>query len=72
MVNPTTFKKEEIPPHVQAWREEIYQIGQGPHYTGEVPMHVDYCVFHEGIHYAGELCPHGTEEYPNNWTAQNK
>jgi hypothetical protein len=69
MANPTTPKKDdETPPHLLAWQEETYHLGRGQHYQPEVPMAVDICYFVDGRHYAGELCPHGTEEYPVGWT----
>lgn len=59
---------EELPPHIQAWQSETGHLGYGAQYQQEVPMAVDVCYFVDGVHYAGELCPHGQEEYPPGWT----
>lgn len=60
---------EEIS-HLNSWHEETsFHGGGGIPYQYEVPMAVDICYFIDGVHYAGELCPHGDEEYPPNWTA---
>jgi hypothetical protein len=56
--------------HLESWQHETsIRGGGGILYQGEVPMAVDICYFIDGVHYAGEYCPHGDEEYPPNWTA---
>ncbi len=59
---------EETPPHLVAWQDETSHLGQGSWYQQEIPMQVDMCYFLDGVHYGGELCPHGQEEYPVGWT----
>jgi hypothetical protein len=59
---------EEIP-HLETWQQETsFHGGGGIPYSQEIPMQVDTCLFLDGVHYAGELCPHGQEEYPVGWT----
>ncbi len=59
----------DAPSHLESWQEETaIRGGGGVPYSQEVPMAVDVCYFIDGVHYAGELCPHGTEEYPVGWT----
>lgn len=56
--------------HLESWQHETsIRGGGGIPYQGEVPMAVDICYFIDGVHYAGEYCPHGEGEYPNDWTA---
>lgn len=61
-------EEEEIPPTQLAWMEETFHLGYGKPNEDDFPMHVDICYFIDGVHYAGELCPHGDEEYPPGWT----
>ncbi len=61
-------ENEETPAHVLAWQDETAHLGRGSWFQQEVPMHVDVCYFHEGVHYPGEHCPHEDEEYPPGWT----
>lgn len=59
---------DETPPHILAWQDETAHLGKGAWFQQEIPMQVDTCVFLDGKHYAGELCPHNNDEYPIGWT----
>lgn len=51
-------KEEEIPSHIQAWQEESWTFHGGSYHEDAFPIYTDYCVFKDGIHYPGYICPH--------------
>lgn len=46
------------------WREETWTANTGSHVDPFIPYTVSYCVFHEGVHYAGPDCEHYNGEDP--------
>lgn len=50
--------KDEPSPVEQAWAEETWHTGYGNWHEDAFPIYTDVCVYHEGVHYPGNSCPH--------------
>jgi hypothetical protein len=58
----------------EVWEEESWTFHTGSHAGQYLPMDVDICVFHDGVHiYEGYACPHNQpEDITPGWTVQQQ